>query len=121
MDAAVHPVEIPRRAVAEIVVELERLILGQHADGLDAGIDAVGQREVDDAVFAAVGNGRLCDVFGEDAEPAALSAGEQHGKAFCFLRADEHRRLNGVDQRPQLGDIKLPATIVVVFFSAIHG
>ncbi|MBQ7846221.1 MAG: hypothetical protein IJ392_08750 [Clostridia bacterium] len=42
-------------------------------------------------------------------------------QAFRFLRADEHRRLNGVDKRPQLSDIKLPAAIVVVLLPAFHG
>ena len=50
--------------------------LGQDAHGVNAGIDAVGKREVNDAVFAAEREGRLCDTLCERIEPAALSAGK---------------------------------------------
>lgn len=50
--------------------------MGQDAHGVNAGIDAVGKREVNDAVFAAEREGRLCDTLCERIEPAALSAGK---------------------------------------------
>ena len=65
MQAAVRAVKIPRLAVAQIGVQLQRLILGEHADGVDAGIDAVGQGKVDDAVLAAEGDGGLCHMTGQ--------------------------------------------------------
>ena len=34
--------------------------------GIDTGVDAVGQREVDDPVLPAIGHGGLGDVFGQD-------------------------------------------------------
>ena len=40
--AAVHPVKIPRLAGAEIGVQRKGLILREHADGVDVGVDAVG-------------------------------------------------------------------------------
>ena len=63
VDSAVCAVEIPRLAVADVVVQLKRLILCEHADGVDAGVDAVGKRKVDYAVFAAVGNGGFSYFF----------------------------------------------------------
>ena len=80
-----HTVEIPRLTVADILVELERLILCQHADSLDAGIDAVGERKVDDPVFTSEGYGGLCDFLGENAETRTLTAGKQH-RYYFFLR-----------------------------------
>ena len=84
MHAAVLSVEIPRLTVADIVVELKRLILREHADGVYAGVDAVRQRKIDYPVLAAVGNGGFCHVLGQNTEPAALTACEQHSDTFCF-------------------------------------
>ena len=84
MYSAVGSVKIPRLTVADIVVKLQRLILSQNADGINAGINAVGKRKIDDAVFAAVGHGRLCDFFRQNAEAAALTAGKKHSYAFGF-------------------------------------
>ena len=41
-------------------------------DRFDAGIDAVGKRKINDAVFAAIRHRRLCQVLGQHAETAAL-------------------------------------------------
>ena len=35
-DTAAHAVKVPRLAVADILIEHQRLILGQYADGIDA-------------------------------------------------------------------------------------
>ena len=84
VDAAAGAVEIPGFSVPDVVVQLKRLILGQNADGVDAGIDTVGQRKVDDAIFPSERNGRFGDLVGEDPQPAALSARKKHGNAFSF-------------------------------------
>ena len=55
-----------------------------YVDGVDAGVDAVGQGEIDDAVLAPEGDGGLCHVAGEGVETAALSSGQQHGYNFFF-------------------------------------
>ena len=39
--AAVKPVQIPRLSVADVLMQLERAILRQHADGVDVAVDAV--------------------------------------------------------------------------------
>src|SRR5699024_8778390 len=52
-DAAVGVIEVAGLTVADVLIELQRLILGQDTDGVDMGVDAVGQGEVDDAVLTA--------------------------------------------------------------------
>ena len=58
-DAAVGIVEVPGLAVADVLIEFQRLILGQDAHGVDVGVDAVGKGEVDDAVLTAKGTAGL--------------------------------------------------------------
>ena len=84
MYAAVGPVQVPGLAVAQVAVQLQGPVLGEDTYGVDAGIDAVGEREINDAVFAAEGDGGLCHVAGEGVETAALSSGQQHGYNFFF-------------------------------------
>ena len=84
MDAAVVPVQIPGLAVAQIAVEDQRLILGEHAHGVDAGVDTVGKGEVDDAVFTAEGHRGLCVLFGQVQQTAALAACQKHGDTLFF-------------------------------------
>ena len=74
-DAAVVAVQVPVLAGAQIRVEGQGAVLGQHAHGVEAGVDAVAEGEIDDPVLAAEGNGRLGHVGGEYAQPAALAAG----------------------------------------------
>ena len=84
MGAAEVAVEIPRLAVANVVIQFQRLILGENTHGINAGIDTVGEREVNDAVFAAERNGRFCGVFSQYIQSAALAAGQKHGDALFF-------------------------------------
>ena len=75
-DAAAGAVEIPRPADADVVVEGARPVLRHDADARDVGVDAVAEREVDDAVAAAEDHGRLRALFAQHAEPVALTAGQ---------------------------------------------
>ena len=84
MHAAPTGVEIPRCARAEIPVEQRRLILDQHADGIDAGVDAVGKGKIDHAVFPAERHGGLGDLLRQNTQTAALAARQEHGYAFLF-------------------------------------
>ena len=86
IDAAIQAVKIPSLAVCQIHVQDMRLILRQNTDGVDAGIDTVGQREVDDTVFAAKRHCRLRYVLGQYIQSAATAAGQQHCNAFFFPR-----------------------------------
>ena len=69
MYAAVQAVQVPWLSVADVLVEQQRLVLRQDTDCVDAGIDAVGEREINDAVLAAERNGGLCQLFGEGVQP----------------------------------------------------
>ena len=82
--AAVRAVKVPGLAVADVAVELQRAVLREHADGVDAGVRAVGKGKVDDAELPAERDGGLCHVLRQDVKAAALSAGEQHGDALFF-------------------------------------
>ena len=83
-DAAAQAVEVPRLARADVGVEHVRLVLGQYADRVDAGVDAVGKREINNAVFAAERYSRLCNILGQNIQAAALAACQKHSDAFLF-------------------------------------
>ena len=51
-------------AALDVLDQGLRLVLGEHRDLADAGIDAIRQHEIDDAEFAAEGRGRLAAVLG---------------------------------------------------------
>ena len=72
--AAALPVQIPRPADADVVVERSRPVLREHADPADAGVHAVAQREVDDPVAAAVDHRRFGALLAEHAQPVSLAA-----------------------------------------------
>ena len=61
----------------------------QHADGINTAVGTVGQREVDDAILAAIGHSRLGDVLGQDAETAALAACQKHGNTSLLSHHGE--------------------------------
>ena len=78
-------VQAPRLAIADVLVQLQRLVLREDAHGVDAGVNAVGKREINDAVFPSEGDGGLGGVLRQNHEPAALSAGKKHCYAVFFL------------------------------------
>ena len=84
VDAAVAAVEIPGLAVAQISVEDQRLVLGQDANRVDPGGDAVGEAEIDDPVFAAEGHRRFCVFLGQCQKAAALASGQKHSDTLFF-------------------------------------
>ena len=86
-------VQVPRLSVSDILIQLQRLILGQNTHSVDAGVDTVAQRKIDDTVFAAEGNGRLGGFLRQDLEPAALAAGKQHRNYALFLKIHGHSSL----------------------------
>jgi len=69
-------VEIPRPADADVVVERAGQVLRQDADVVDAGVDAVGQGEVNDAKAAGERHGRLGALLREHAQAGAGAAGQ---------------------------------------------
>src|SRR5690606_17220694 len=47
-------------------------------DRVDAGMNTVAQRKINNAILPAIMNRRLSQVLRQDAEPLAFSAGQQH-------------------------------------------
>ena len=90
LGTAVGLVQTPGLAVADVFVQLQRLILGEDSHGVNAGVDTVGQGEINDAVFAAKGDGRLGSVLGQNLQTAALAACQKHGNTTFFLEV--HRK-----------------------------
>ena len=69
MHAAGGAVQIPGLAAADVAVEFQGAVLGQHAHGVDAGVDTVGQGEIDDAVFSPKRYSRFCQPLGQGIKP----------------------------------------------------
>ena len=65
-------------AALQVADQTLRLILRGDADAAHAGIHAVGEREIDDAIFAAKRNRRLAAPVGQLLQTGAASAGEHH-------------------------------------------
>ena len=78
-------VQVPRRTVADVAVQHERLVLGQHAHGLDARVGAIRKREIDDSVLATVRHCRLRPKTGEHPQAASLATRQDHGHAFLVI------------------------------------
>ena len=79
---AVQAVKVPGLAVADVLVQLLGLILGRDANGINVGVDAVGQREVHDAVFAAETDRRFCRFLCQRIQARTTSAGKDHCHNF---------------------------------------
>ena len=84
VEAAVQAVQVPGTAIAQVLVEDQRLVLGEHPYGVDAGVDAVGKGEINNPVLTAERHRRLCQLLGEGVQSAPLPAGEEHGHPFLF-------------------------------------
>ena len=75
-------------AFADVPVERKRLVLGQDEDSAQAGVDAVGEGDVDDAVVAAKRHRRFGAIAGEREEPFSGSARKQDPKSVFHIRID---------------------------------
>jgi hypothetical protein len=62
-------------ALLQVVVERLGLVLGEHDDLVDLGVDAIAQGKVDEAVDPAKRDRRFAAVLGERHEPFTPSAG----------------------------------------------
>src|SRR6266542_2685276 len=88
--AAAHAVEVPWPTDADVVVQAVGSVLREDRDAIDAGVDAVRQGEVDDAVLACEGNGWLRALRREHTQPFALATGEddRHDTAHRRLKCN---------------------------------
>jgi len=76
-------------AALDVADQAVRLVLRGHTDLADAGIDAVGEREIEDAELAGKGHGRLGAKIGQLLEAGAASAGQDDGEGVARQVADE--------------------------------
>ena len=76
-EAAVEAVEVV--GVADVLVQADGLELREDEDPVDAAVDAVGDRDVDEAIFAGERHGGLGAVVGERLEARAATATEDDG------------------------------------------
>ena len=85
MYAAIGPVQVPGLARADVAVQLQRTVLGQNANSINAGVDTVGQGKVDDAVLAAEGDRGLCYMAGQGVKTAALPPASSIATTSFFI------------------------------------
>ena len=81
-------------AHADVPVERQRLVLRGDEDAAQPGVDAVAQREIDDAVRPAEIDRRLGAILRQRIEPLARAAGEHDDEAVV------HRRPTAEVSRP---------------------
>ncbi|MNT22280.1 hypothetical protein D3C72_1576590 [compost metagenome] len=74
-DEFVHLVAQEGPARLQVTQQTVGLVLGDHADPADPGVDAVGENEVDDAELATKMNGRFCPAVRQLLEPTASPPG----------------------------------------------
>src|SRR5207253_7199492 len=78
-DATPHAVEVPGTANADMVVQAVRTVLGQYGNSINSRVDAVRQREVDDAVLSRERHRRLGALSRQYAESLPLPASQDDG------------------------------------------
>jgi hypothetical protein len=76
----------------DVAVQRVALVLGENHDPQEAGVDEVRQREVDQPVVAAEGDGRFRAVGGERREPLALTPREDDREHVRRCHAVRHSR-----------------------------
>ena len=86
-NAALVPVEVPRPAEPDVVVERARVVLRQDDHVRDVRVHAVRQGEVDDPVLAAERDRGLGALLRQDREPLALAARKDHRHGLLHARS----------------------------------
>ncbi len=78
--AALGVEDVP--AVEDVALEGQGLVLGQKGDPAQAGVEGVGQAEIDDPIGAEKGHGRLGPIAGQGIEPLPFAPAEDHGQGL---------------------------------------
>ena len=90
-------------AAVQMLQQAVRLVLGDDTDAANAGIDAIGQREIDDAELAAERHGRLGAPVGQRFQAAAAPTGENQRHGVFGQQTDKTRSCGRVqDSSPGL-------------------
>ena len=82
--------EVALPADVDVPVEAAGLVLGEDQRLADVAVEAIGEREVDDAIDAAEGHGRLGAVAGQRFQPRPLAAGQNHRENFLHVDSIGH-------------------------------
>src|SRR5207248_950140 len=77
-------------SLAEMLQQRLAAELSEHVNGVDSGIDEIAENEIDDAVLASEGNGRLGAFAGERKEAGSFAAGEHNAQypKLCGLHGE---------------------------------
>ena len=73
---------------ADVAIEAQRFVLGEHEHAPQVGVNAIGKGDVDDAVQAAERNGRLGAVARQRPQPFALTSCEEHSDGVAHVDMD---------------------------------
>ena len=84
VDTASHSVKVPGLSAVNVLVKSEGLVLSKYTYGVNTGVNAVRQGEVNDLILTAKGNCRLCDLLCEIVKTGALSSRKEHCYTFFF-------------------------------------
>ena len=88
-EAAVEGVEIVR--AADVAVQTDGIELGEQIAAVQTRSDAVRQRDIDQAVLARHGHGRLGTVLGQGIEPGPLPTPQNEGDYISHIIDPENR------------------------------
>ena len=89
-----HVQELLQRGVQEVPASLQvldqavRLVLGRDTDPANAGIDAIAEREIDDAVLATERHRGLGTPIGQLLQPRASPTRQDDGVGIAYQRRD---------------------------------
>ena len=72
--------EIASPAQVDVPIEAHGLVLRQHQHLADAAVQAVGEREIDNAIGAAKGHGRLGPVARQRLQTGTFATGQNYGQ-----------------------------------------
>ena len=86
LGAAMGLVQTPGLTVTDVFIQLQRLVLGQNANSIDAGVYTVRKWKVNDTILSAEGYSRLGGFFCQNLQTAALTACQKHGDTAFFLK-----------------------------------
>src|SRR6202000_28397 len=81
-------------AALQVAQQRMRLVLRDDRNAPDAGVQAVREREVDDAVLAAEMHGGFDALVGQRAEPCAATPGKYDGQRGLLQIVEIRRRLH---------------------------
>src|SRR5262249_42479848 len=70
----------------DMSIEAASLVLGEHKNAAKIGVDAIGQRKVDDAIKSAERHRRFGAIARQWIQPSSLAAGQNQGQNISHLR-----------------------------------